>query len=158
MSNQKVQPTFIADCHLGKLAKYLRLMGFDTLFFPQIDDDDLVLMAKKEDRVIITRDRELSQRKNASVFYLKPIDLKEQLLTMVEAFDLHDYKAPFSRCIVCNTLLEEVDKERIIDRLPEKVKHFFTYFEHCRTCDRIYWHGDHYRHMKQLLETILTPH
>ena len=147
---------FIADCHLGKLAKYLRIMGFDTLFFPHIDDDKLIIIANKEKRIILTRDRELSQRKNAPVLFLEPIDTKEQLKTLIKYYKLKEHPIPFSRCIVCNTPLQVIKKEKIIDRLPLKVQKYFDYFEYCPSCDRIYWQGDHYKHMMEFLEQVLS--
>jgi hypothetical protein len=150
-----LNPKFIADCHLGKLAKYLRIMGIDTLFFPHIEDDDLIMIANDEDRIIITRDRDLSQRKNAPIFFLEPTDTKSQLKTLIDYYELKEHPAPFSRCIVCNTQLQVIEKEKIIDRLPEKVKKYFDYFEYCPTCDRIYWQGDHYKHMMEFLEEVL---
>jgi len=146
---------FIADCHLGKLAKYLRIMGFDTLFFPHIDDDKLIIIANKEKRIILTRDRELSQRKNAPVLFLEPTDTKEQLKTLIKYYKLKEHPVPFSRCIVCNTPLQVVKKEKIIDRLPIKVQKYFDYFEYCPTCDRIYWQGDHYKNMMKYLAKVL---
>lgn len=148
-------PRFIADCHLGKLAKYLRLMGFDTLFFPHIEDKKLLSIANEENRIILTRDRRLSQRKNAPVFFLEPTDTKAQLKTLIDYYKLKEHPAHFSRCIVCNTPLKVIDKDKIIDSLPEKVKKYFDYFEYCPTCDRIYWQGDHYRHMMEFLEQVL---
>lgn len=146
---------FIADCHLGKLAKYLRLMGIDTLFFTHIDDDELIIIANDQNRIILTRDRELSERKNAPVLFLEPTDTQAQLKTLIDYYELKEHPAPFSRCIVCNTQLQVIEKEKIIDRLPEKVKKYFDYFEYCPTCDRIYWQGDHYRHMMEFLEEVL---
>ena len=150
-----LNPKFIADCHLGKLAKYLRIMGIDTLFFPHIEDDDLIIIANDEDRIIITRDRDLSQRKNAPTLFLEPTDTKAQLKTLIDYYELKEHPAPISRCIVCNTQLQVIEKEKIIDRLPEKVKKYFDYFEYCPTCDRIYWQGDHYKHMMEFLEEVL---
>lgn len=152
---QDDRPKFIADCHLGKLAKYLRLMGVDTLYFSHIDDDKLIVMADHEDRTILTRDRSLSERKNAPVFFLEPVDTKEQLRTLIEQFGLKDHHEPFSRCIVCNTPLEVIEKDRIIDSLPKQVQKNFDYFEYCPTCDRVYWKGDHYQHMMTFLEEVL---
>ena len=148
-------PKFIADCHLGKLAKYLRLMGFDTLFFPHIEDDKLIIIANEENRIILTRDRDLSQRKNAPVFFLEPTDTRAQLKTLIECYDLKEHPTPFSRCIVCNTPLQVIEKEKITDSLPEKVKKNFNYFEYCPTCDRIYWQGDHYKNMIKFLAQVL---
>jgi uncharacterized protein with PIN domain len=148
-------PKFIADCHLGKLAKYMRLMGLNTLFFSHIEDNELIHIANDENRIILTRDRHLSQRKNAPVLFLEPTDTKVQLKTLIDYYDLKDHPAPFSRCIVCNTPLQVIDKEKIIDSLPEKVKKHFDYFEYCPACDRIYWQGDHYRHMMEFLAQVL---
>ena len=153
--NKNKTPKFIADCHLGKLAKYLRLMGVDTLFFAHIEDDDLIHKANQEGRIIITRDRLLSERKEIPVIFLEPTDTKTQLQFLIDHYDLKEDTAHFSRCIVCNTPLQVVDKEKIIESLPEKVKKHFDYFEYCPTCDRIYWQGDHYRHMKAFLTQVL---
>ena len=155
METQDLSYKFIADCHLGKLAKYLRIMGFDTLFFPHIDDDDLIIIANEEKRIILTRDRELSQRKNAPVLFLEPTDTKEQLKMLIKYYKLKEHPLPFSRCIVCNSPLQVIEKEKIINRIPEKVKKYFDYFEYCPACDRIYWQGDHYRHMMEFLEQVL---
>lgn len=153
---QSLSPKFIADCHLGKLAKYLRLMGVDTLFFPHIEDDRLISIAKEENRTILTRDRLLSQRKNAPVLFLEPTDTKKQLQILIDHYKLKEHPAPFSRCIVCNTPLQVIEKEKIIDSLPKKVKKYFNYFEYCPSCDRIYWQGDHYRHMMEFIEQVLN--
>lgn len=155
VSSKKSTPKFIADCHLGKLAKYLRLMGLDTLFFPHIEDNNLITIANEEKRIILTRDRLLSDRKNALVFFLEPTDTKAQLKTLIDYYSLKEQTALFSRCIVCNTPLQPIDKEKVIERLPEKVKKHFDLFEYCPTCDRIYWQGDHYRHMMEFLEQVL---
>ena len=148
-------PKFIADCHLGKLAKYLRLMGIDTLYFPHIEDDKLIVIANNENRIILTRDRLLSERKNASVFFLEATDTKEQLQILIKHYNMKEKLVPFRRCIICNTPLQVIEKEKIIDSLPEKVKKYFNYFEYCPSCDKIYWQGDHYRHMMEFLDPIL---
>ncbi len=147
-------PAFIADCHLGKLARYLRLVGFDTLYFSKMDDNDLIALAIESGRIILTHDKALAKRQNVPVFLLEPKETREQLKTVLNHFDLSERPAAFSRCIVCNTPLEVVDKADVMHRLPEKVKRCFSHFEYCRVCDRIYWHGDHYRHMKQFLKSV----
>jgi uncharacterized protein with PIN domain len=146
---------FIADCHLGKLAKFLRLLGIDTLYFPHIEDDDLIQLAKEEERIILTRDRSLSQRKNVPVLYLEPQATQAQLKVLIDLYKLHEHPLFLSRCIICNTPLQIIEKEKVIGRLPEKVKKYFDYFEYCPTCDRIYWRGDHYRRMKRYLDQVL---
>jgi hypothetical protein len=147
-------PKFIADCHLGRVAKYLRILGYDTLYFSHIEDNDLIKMANEEGRIILTRDRELSERKHANAFLLKPTETQSQLKTILEHFHLSKKIEERSRCIVCNTPLEQVDKEEVIDQLPEGVKKHFEFFERCPGCGRIYWHGDHYRNMVSFLKEI----
>ena len=107
----EIAPIFIADCHLGKLAKYLRVMGFDTLYFNTIDDNDLIELADKEKRIILTRDRALHEREKAPTFYLKPVENLEQLKILQEYFKIKSYKF-ISRCIICNTQLQSIEKIR----------------------------------------------
>jgi uncharacterized protein with PIN domain len=154
-SNETKEPTFIADCHLGKLAKYLRLMGLDTLYFPQIDDDVLLDLATAEKRVILTRDRALYERKKADCLYLHSVRTDEQLREIIKRYALQEHQKSFSRCIVCNTPLSPIDKGEITQKLPPKVLKYFSHFEICKTCERIYWHGDHYKRMKAFLEEVL---
>lgn len=148
---------FIADCHLGKVAKYLRIMGFDTLYFTQIEDDALIALAQDEGRIILTRDRLLSERKHAPAILLRAVQTHDQLLELMRALKIIAAPAPFSRCIVCNTPLQVVDKESIEDRLPEKVKRYFDTFQQCPSCGRVYWQGDHYRHMKTFVDSLFRP-
>ena len=154
MSKLLPAPKFIADCHLGRVAKYLRILGYDTLYFSHIEDNDLIKLANDEGRIILTRDRELSERKHANAFLLKAMDTQTQLKTILEHFGLSKEVKGTSRCLVCNTPLESIDKEEVIDQLPEGVKKHFELFERCPTCHRIYWHGDHYRNMVSLLDSI----
>jgi uncharacterized protein with PIN domain len=151
----KTSPAFVADCHLGKLAKYLRMMGFDTLYFASIDDDDLIRLAREEDRIILSRDRELCTRKKAPCLLLEPVDTVAQLKTVIGAYGLKTLHVPFSRCLVCNTPLQFIDKKEVSGRVPPKIEKFFSDFEICPKCERIYWHGDHYKRMKQLIDTVL---
>ena len=154
MSKDLSSIKFIADCHLGRVAKYLRILGHDTLYFTHIEDNDLIEMANDEGRIILTRDRELSQRKHANAYLLRSTDTETQLKTILEHFGLSKKIKGNSRCTVCNTPLKVVDKEAVIDQLPEGVKKHFEFFERCPSCGRIYWHGDHYRNMVSLLNSI----
>ncbi len=154
MPTENKPPRFVADCHLGKLTKYLRLMGFDTLYYTQIDDDELIAVANEQGRIILTRDRELAERNKAPCRLLAPVDLDKQLKDLITSYALQRYTMPFSRCIVCNTPLEPINKEDALGHIPPKVAKFFDYFEICRSCDRIYWHGDHYKKMKRFLEKV----
>ena len=150
---KETDPTFIADCHLGKLAKYLRLMGFDTLYFNSIDDNDLIELANLQDRIILTRDRVLHERHESPTCYLASVDNLEQLKELQKHFSIKEYTLN-GRCIICNTTLQSVEKSKIEDQLPPKVKHYFSEFEICPTCNRIYWHGDHYKRMMNTVDAI----
>jgi len=146
-------PKFIADCHLGKLTKYLRIMGFDTLYFNTIDDNDLIELANSEDRIILTRDKGLHERTKAPTFYLDAIDNLKQLRELQREFGIKNYSL-VPRCIICNTELQKVQKSDIEAQLPPKVKKYFSEFEICPTCKRIYWHGDHYKRMIATIDSI----
>ena len=143
---------FIADCHFGRLAKYLRLMGFDSLYFDRIGDDTLLQLAETEERVILTRDRELAERGKTRCRYIGAQQSIAQLREADALFGLRENARPFTRCLLCNTPLKHVDKTAVLSGLPQKVRERFTDFERCPTCGRIYWHGDHYRRMKRFLE------
>ena len=151
--NIQTPPMFIADCHLGKLAKYLRVMGFDTLFFSTIDDNDLIELAKEHGRIILTRDRLLHERQNAPTFYLKSIDNLAQLQELQVEYKIKEYSLS-SRCIVCNTPLKSIEKSKIEDKIPPKVKKYFSDFEICSECERVYWRGDHYKRMMLTIDAI----
>ncbi|MEN8302764.1 MAG: Mut7-C RNAse domain-containing protein [Campylobacterota bacterium] len=151
--NTKTPPAFIADCHLGKLAKYLRVMGFDTLFFSTIDDNDLIELAKEQGRIILTRDRLLHERDKAPTFYLGSIDNLEQLQELQAEYSIKEYSL-LSRCIVCNTRLQSIEKSKIEEKIPPKVKKYFTEFEICSKCERVYWRGDHYKRMMLTINAI----
>jgi len=146
---------FIADCHLGKLAKYLRLLGFDTLYYSQIDDDDLIDKANKEHRIIISRDKELCERKIAVTLLLDNIQLRDQLQEIIKAFKLKSFPKKLTRCLICNEILVAIDKERIGERIPTKSLHQFHDFTLCPKCDKIYWHGSHYKRMVQFVNKLV---
>jgi uncharacterized protein with PIN domain len=146
---------FICDDNLGKLAKWLRTLGYDTLFFDPIEDGELVKKALNEDRVILSRDRELSRFKLKSGEKLlligseKPL---EQLKQVVKHFKL---KTPqeqiFSHCLICNQMLERADKEKIKDRLYPYVYQTQNNFMRCPQCDRIFWPATHVNRMIKTL-------
>lgn len=148
-------PRFIADCHLGRLAKYLRFMGYDTLYFPHIEDRDLVALARKEARIVLTRDTAMVQRKNAPVFFLKPQDSAAQIRALSDAFGIRILDDAYHRCLVCNARLEAIGKTALKDTVPAAVKEHFDFFQQCPECGRVYWHGDHYQNMTTFLRKAL---
>jgi uncharacterized protein with PIN domain len=147
---------FILDVHLGRLAKYLRLCGFDTLFSSFYEDREIIDTALKEKRIILTRDKQLlKDRRVTHGYWIRSQDHNEQLEEVFCRFDLKDRLALFSRCISCNTPLEEVKKEEIQDRLMADTSRYFSKFTRCPVCDRIFWEGSHYDNMKVIINNVL---
>lgn len=154
----KVRPSplretrFLLDAHLGKLATYLRLAGFDSLYSCSFSDSETVDLAQKERRIILTRHRGLLMRSAVTHgYYIRNTDPRLQFQEVIHRFDLRRAIQPFSRCSRCNCLLEEVKKEEIYDLLPQKVQENFHEFRCCQSCNRIYWKGTHYQHILQQL-------
>lgn len=147
---------FILDVHLGRLAKYLRLCGFDTLFSSFYDDREIIDIALKEKRIILTRDKQLLKDKRVSHgYWIRSQDHNEQLEEVFRRFDLKNRLDLFSRCISCNTPLEEVRKEEIQHRLLADTSRYFSKFTRCPVCDRIFWEGSHYDNMKVIVNNVL---
>lgn len=156
MVDEAPEKRFILDVHLGRLAKYLRLCGFDSLFSAFFNDREIIEEAVRESRVILTRDRLLLKNATAATGYLvKSQYHEEQLREVFDALRLREHVRLFSRCITCNAVLEEVKKEEIADRLLADTKKYFSVFRRCPGCDRIYWEGSHYDNMKKSLASLL---
>ncbi len=135
---------------LGTLAKWLRILGYDTLFDPALDDRQLVRLARAEDRVLLTRDRELARRRGVRVLLITSQRLDDQVLQVLS--DLHlDSDRAFSRCPVCNDLLEPMDREAARLRVPVYVARTQETFNYCPTCQRVYWRGTHRQRMDERL-------
>ncbi|HPQ64744.1 MAG TPA: Mut7-C RNAse domain-containing protein, partial [Bacteroidales bacterium] len=145
MTEQSSEIRFILDVHLGRLAKYLRLCGFDTLFSTLYEDREIIETSMMEERIILTRDKLLLKDKRVKRGYLiRSQYYREQLKEVFERFNLKEHVRLFTRCITCNTLLETVSKEEISDRLLADTSRYYMEFKRCPTCDRIYWAGSHY--------------
>jgi uncharacterized protein len=147
---------FIADVHLGKLVKLLRLLGFDTLYQNNYTDKDIVSMAKEQERIVLTRDVGLLKHKAVKRgYWLRSQIPAEQAKEVIQRFILPDLIQVFTRCLVCNGVLEEVDKEKVIERLPPNTIMYFTEFYQCTNCRKIYWKGSHYERMIQMVEAMI---
>lgn len=156
MVDEAPEKRFILDVHLGRLAKYLRLCGFDSLFSAFFEDREIIELAVKEERVILTRDRLLLKgATRASGYLVKSQYHGEQLREVFEEFGLKSHVRLFTRCIACNTRLEDVKKEDIADRLQADTRAYYDRFRRCPGCDRIYWEGSHYDNMKKSLSPLL---
>ena len=134
---------FIADVMVGKLARWLRILGFDTKYSNQYEDDEVIRIAETEDRVILTRDVPMASRRiKARCLLIASDHYREQLRQVIEAFYLKDFTI-FSRCLECNTPLDDADKEAVFERVPPFVYLTQERFAVCPSCNRVYWHGTH---------------
>jgi uncharacterized protein with PIN domain len=150
-----VEPRFVLDGHLGRLAAYLRLLGFDCLYRNHYDDEDLAEDAHREGRILLTRDRHLLMRKAVDYGYCpRSLDPGEQLSEIIKRFDLAKHIIPFHRCPHCNHSLEPISKEAVLDRLEPLTKLYFDEFQICPACQQIYWKGSHYERMQDLIEQL----
>ncbi|MCD2450606.1 Mut7-C ubiquitin/RNAse domain-containing protein [Methylicorpusculum oleiharenae] len=143
-------PRFVLDVNLGKLAKLLRLLGFDCLYRNDYLDKDVANIAVNEQRIILTRDRRLLFIKQITHgYWVRAVDVLTQADEVLTRFDLHDCITPFVRCLVCNGLLNPVAKNAIIGKLKPKTRLYYEEFHRCHDCGRIYWKGSHIEHMTQ---------
>ena len=150
---------FILDVHLGRLAKYLRIFGIDTLYENYYSDEEIVKIALKEGRVILTRDRGILKRRVVRYGYLvKSNESKEQLREMFLNFDLLPNIKLFFRCISCNGIVERVDKEEIIEELEPLTRKYYNEFFRCAMCKKIYWKGGHWERMEEFTVDFLNKY
>ena len=146
---------FIVDVHLGKLARYLRLCGLDTLFSVEYNDAEIIEISNSDDRIILTRDKLLIESKKVvKGLLIKSQDPSEQIKEVFARYDLQKRVTPFTRCMECNSLLVNVDKEMIIDLLEPRTREFYENFSICTSCNHIYWEGSHYQKMKNFVERL----
>jgi uncharacterized protein with PIN domain/sulfur carrier protein ThiS len=149
-------PRFVVDVHLGRLAAYLRMLGFDTLYRNDYRDEELSRLAAGEERIVLSRDRGLLKRAAIVRGYsVRATSPRAQLEEVVRRFHLARLAEPFTRCLACNTPLGEVEKEAVADRLPPSVRDRHQDFLECPSCRRVYWKGTHYQRMNALVERLL---
>jgi uncharacterized protein len=152
------RPRFVLDCHLGRLARYLRQFGFDTLYRNDYDDDELARISAHEHRILLTRDRSLLKRRIITHgYFVRHTDPRKQLDEVLTRFDLYADIEPFGRCTRCNGHVVSVDKNSIIDRLEPKTRAYFDDFWQCSSCGQIYWEGSHFHKMKALTDELDPP-
>lgn len=146
---------FVVDGHLGRLAAYLRMLGFDTWYRTDADDDRLAAVADAERRILLTRDRGLLKRsivrRGAFVRSDRPV---EQLVEVARRFGLVERWRPFGRCLRCNAELVIADREEVLDRLQPLTRIYYDDFRRCPGCGAVYWKGSHHARMARLVERV----
>ncbi|HWQ52466.1 MAG TPA: Mut7-C RNAse domain-containing protein [Bryobacteraceae bacterium] len=148
-------PRFVLDTHLGRLAGYLRMMGFDTLYRNDYGDEELARISREERRILLTRDRGLLKRGAVTHgSYVRETAVRGQLAEVLRRFDLFRAAHPFRLCMRCNTALEPAARDQVLDRLPPRAAELYHDFLVCPGCRRIYWKGGHYERMRRFIESI----
>lgn len=149
---------FIADAHLGGLAQLLRLAGFDTLYDNHYPDADIEALAAREQRIVLTRDRELLKRRTITHgCYVRQLKPEAQLREVFARLDLAGSAQPFRLCLACNAPLRRIAKDEVGDRAPEGVLARHTQFVTCDVCGRVFWEGTHWKHMRELVDSVTGP-
>ena len=152
---------FIVDQNVGKLAKWLRIMGYDTTFFSGSNDSHMVAMALKEGRVVLTKDTQIMKRWVVTSGRLKTILIKgdepeQQMCQVIKALNLDCWFRPFAICLECNQSLVERSKHEVKDLVPPYVFQTQNQYMECPGCHRIYWRGTHWQAMTKRLEKFMT--
>ena len=150
---------FVADNNVGKLARWLRLMGYDTVLLRAKNDDQLIKIALGQDRVIVTKDGQFMKRRlvtngSLNTIHIQQDDPESQVQEVVTKLKLDCHFKPFSLCLECNTLLLARDKKEVKSRVPTHVFETQTQYMQCPACKRIYWPGTHWRAMVKKLQDL----
>jgi len=150
------EPGFVLDVHLGRLASYLRMMGFDTLYDNHSLDQDLALITHREGRILLTRDVGLLKRSLViHGYYVRSTIPRQQIVEVLERFNLIDKVKLFMRCMKCNGLLRTVEKAAILDQILPDTACYHDEFRQCQSCGQVYWKGSHYERMQELIKEVL---
>jgi uncharacterized protein len=149
---------FVADAHLGGLAHLLRMTGFDTLYDNHFPDDEIERIAAAEGRIVLTRDRELLKRRGVTHgCYVRAIRSELQLREVFDRLDLARSAHPFTRCLSCNATLRAIDTAQVATGLPPGVRERYERFAVCDGCGRVFWEGQHWRRMREMVDAVLMP-
>ena len=158
VSMTTTEPRFILDTHLGTLARYLRLLGFDVVYDNAADDDELIKRAQVEARTLLTRDRGLLRRRTTTnARFVRSADPRKQLTDVVRRFGLADRIRPYTRCTACNGMLEPVSKADVTRLVgPGTLRHYDA-FTACAACGKVYWKGSHHARISRLVAAGRAP-
>jgi len=147
---------FIADINLGNIVKYMRALGLDLFYDSLLSTREIIKISKRENRIILTKDSKLLKFKDVSHgIFIRPDTTIEQIRRIINYLDIKDDLKPFSRCLQCNTLLDVVPKENILNKIPPMTIEFCDEDVQCQSCNKIYWKGTHYINMMKVVKQIL---
>ncbi|NDJ33871.1 MAG: Mut7-C ubiquitin/RNAse domain-containing protein [Chloroflexi bacterium] len=150
------KPRFVLDIHLGRLAAYLRMLGFDSVWRNDIHDEELAQVAHDERRVLLTRDVGCLKRSPVIYgYFVRSTNPKKRIAEVMDRFNLAEQVELFKHCMKCNGLVKRVDKTAVMDRLTHETADHFDEFHLCLSCERIYWKGSHYQRMQKLIAELL---
>ena len=148
-------PAFVLDTNLGRLARYLRLLGFDCLYRNDYSDAQVAEIAADSSRTVLTRDRALLQRKIITRgYFVRAAKPRQQVQEVLARLDLYRLVAPFSRCVRCNGSLHAINKSAVRERLEPKTRKYYDSFRICSACKQIYWQGSHHDRARQLVAAL----
>lgn len=148
-------PRFIVDVNLGKLARYLRLLGFDTEWRNDLRDKEIVAVSTRKQRTILTRDRRLLfHREIRHGYWIRAVNPNLQAPEVLNRLDVWRNIRPFRRCALCNGLIQVVAKEEILDKLEPLTRKYYDEFYRCTGCGQIYWKGSHYDKLMKKLKSF----
>jgi uncharacterized protein len=146
---------FIADVHLGKLVKYLRMLGFDTKYCNDYKDMEIINISNSDKRIILTRDVGLLKHNEVKRgYWIRNTDPDKQINEVMNKFDLKSTLKPFTICMNCNGKLKSIEKEKIIEKLEPKTKQYFNEFYICNSCGQVYWKGSHWEKMNRKINKL----
>jgi hypothetical protein len=146
---------FMVDVNLCKLARRLRMLGFDAAYDNQLDDGEIVDIAVRDKRIVLTRDRKLLFRKAVTHgLWIRSDDVDTQLKEVLQRLDLYDQVKPLQRCMECNGGIEPVAREEVWSRLEPLTRRYYSEFYRCSRCDRVYWEGSHVEHMNGVIREL----
>jgi uncharacterized protein with PIN domain len=149
------KPRFVLDTHLGRLDAYLRMMGYDTLYRNDYDDDELAQVSRDEMRILLTRDIGLLKRSMVMYgYFVRNTDPRKRVYEVIQRFKLMTHVEPFKYCMKCNGLLQPVPKEDILDQISEQTAQFYDAFHRCDACQKVYWKGSHYQKMQDFMAEV----
>ncbi len=148
---------FVADMMVGRLARWLRIFGYDTLYDPEKPVREWFPLLFEEKRVLLTRNRQIeSDVPKALYFWVEPNQPEEQIRAVVQAFQLNVHSHLFSRCLLCNVPVVSVEKTTLSGKVPPLVWETHDTFWQCPSCGRIYWKGSHLQRVEEFIQTVFS--